>query len=109
MAYLTGRGVYYYYFSAAESKPLSVSMIGEIIGEDEQEEEEEDEYQSHVAKASVTQRFPFIPLQYWLFTPELLWQSRGKWRILQGYNRETLSVAGHSRAALQDRQWQAGS
>ena len=28
----------------------------------------------------------FIPLQYWLFTPESQWQSRGKWCILQGYN-----------------------
>ena len=36
--------------------------------------------------------FPFLPLQYWLFTLELQWQSRGKWRILQGYNREMLGV-----------------
>ena len=28
----------------------------------------------------------FIPLKYWLFTPESQWQSRGKWCILQGYN-----------------------
>jgi hypothetical protein len=27
------------------------------------------------------------PLQYWLFTPELQWQSRGKWRISQGWKR----------------------
>ena len=40
----------------------------------------------------VTQRFPFIPLQYRLFTPELQWQSRGKWRILEGRKRETLGV-----------------
>ena len=24
------------------------------------------------------------PLRYWLFAPELQWQSRGEWRILQG-------------------------
>jgi hypothetical protein len=42
------------------------------------------------AMYSVTQRFPIKPLQYWLFPPELQWQSRGKWRILQGDKRETL-------------------
>jgi hypothetical protein len=29
-------------------------------------------------------RFPFIPLQHWLFTPELQWQSRGKMAYLTG-------------------------
>jgi hypothetical protein len=32
---------------------------------------------------AVTQRFRLIPVQYWLFAPELQWQSSsGKWRIL---------------------------
>ena len=35
----------------------------------------------------VSERFPWIPLRYWLFTPELQWQSKGKWRILQWYGR----------------------
>ena len=26
----------------------------------------------------------FTPLQYWLFTPELQWQSRGKWCLREG-------------------------
>jgi broad specificity phosphatase PhoE len=42
----------------------------------------------------VSERFPLIPLQYWLFTPELQWQSRGKWRILQGCQREGLRMLG---------------
>ena len=35
-----------------------------------------------------SERFPLIPLQYWLlrpFTPELQWQSRGQRRISQGW------------------------
>jgi hypothetical protein len=28
---------------------------------------------------------PPPPLQYWLFAPELQWQSWGKWRSLQGW------------------------
>ena len=32
------------------------------------------------------------PLQNCLFTPELQWQSRGKWRTLQGCQLETLGV-----------------
>jgi hypothetical protein len=35
---------------------------------------------------------PLTTLQYWLFTPELQWRSSGKWRILQGCQRETLGV-----------------
>ena len=31
---------------------------------------------------SVSERFPLIPLQHCLFTPELQWLSTGKWRIL---------------------------
>ena len=38
---------------------------------------------------SVFRSYLFIPLQNWLFTPELQWQSRDKWRILQGCKRET--------------------
>jgi hypothetical protein len=34
-------------------------------------------------------RTKVIPLQYWLFAPELQWQSRGKWRILQGWAART--------------------
>jgi hypothetical protein len=56
-------------------------------------------HQPVLARPAVTTMSPpqhsvssFIPLQYWLFTPELQWQARGKWRILQGYKRETLSV-----------------
>jgi hypothetical protein len=44
----------------------------------------------------VSEHFPLIPLQHWLFTPELQWQFRGKWRILQGCQRETLGVGGAS-------------
>jgi hypothetical protein len=43
-------------------------------------------------EAAVSERFPLIPLQYWSLTPELQWQSRGKWRILQGCQRETVGV-----------------
>jgi hypothetical protein len=32
----------------------------------------------------VSERFRLIPLHFWLFTPELHWQSRGNWRILPG-------------------------
>ena len=39
--------------------------------------------------AKVSRRFRLIPLQYCLFTPELQWQSRGQWRILQGCKLET--------------------
>jgi hypothetical protein len=48
-----------------------------------------------MASASkVSERFPLIPLQYGqlVFTPELQWQSRCKWRALQGLTRETLGV-----------------
>jgi hypothetical protein len=34
----------------------------------------------------VSERFPFIPRQHCLFTPELQWESRGERRILQGAN-----------------------
>jgi hypothetical protein len=37
-------------------------------------------------RQQVSERFSVIPLQDWLFTPELQWQSRGKWRILQECN-----------------------
>jgi len=36
--------------------------------------------------------FTLMPLQHWLFTPELQWQSGGKRRILQGCQRETLTI-----------------
>jgi hypothetical protein len=40
------------------------------------------------AMKDVSQRFPLIPLQYWLSTPELKWrQPRGRWGILQGCTR----------------------
>ena len=29
----------------------------------------------------------YLPLRNWLFTPESQWQSRGVWRILQGWQR----------------------
>jgi hypothetical protein len=35
----------------------------------------------------VSGRFRLRPLQNWLFTPELQWQSMGKWRILEGCER----------------------
>jgi hypothetical protein len=38
------------------------------------------------------ERFSLTPLQYWLFTPELQWHSRGKRRISQGCEPETLGV-----------------
>jgi hypothetical protein len=38
-------------------------------------------------------RHVLTPLQYWLFTPELQWQSRGKRAHLTGCQRETLGVA----------------
>jgi hypothetical protein len=34
-----------------------------------------------------------IPLQNWRFTPELPWQSRGKWRIFQGHYMNTCKVS----------------
>ena len=37
-----------------------------------------------VASAKVSERFPLIPLHYWLFTPELQWQPRGKMAHLTG-------------------------
>ena len=43
-----------------------------------------------------------MPLQYCLFTPELQWQSRGKWRILQG-------CLGQDGDAVNDMVYGAGS
>jgi hypothetical protein len=55
-----------------------------------------------VIKFEVSARFPFVPgrilqgctqpLQHWLFIPELPWQSRDKWRILQGCKQKMLGV-----------------
>jgi hypothetical protein len=44
---------------------------------------------------SVSRRYPLAPLGNCLFTPELQWQSRGKWRILQGCELETPGPGGH--------------
>ena len=44
----------------------------------------------------MSERFPWILLQSWLFAPELPWQSTGKWRILQGCARETLGVGEYA-------------
>jgi hypothetical protein len=35
-----------------------------------------------------------LPLQNWLFTPELQWESRGKWRISQGRVAQVSSLFG---------------
>jgi hypothetical protein len=39
------------------------------------------------------QRHPFIPLEYWLFTPELQWHSRGKMAYLTGASTARCSSA----------------
>ena len=38
-------------------------------------------FANYVMVMTVSERFLCIPLQNRLFTPELQWQSRGKWRI----------------------------
>ena len=38
----------------------------------------------------MSERLPLLPRRFWLLTPELQWQSKGVWRILQGRRRERL-------------------
>ena len=37
-----------------------------------------------VINRAVSRRFPLTPLRFWLFTPELQWQPRGKMAYLTG-------------------------